>query len=96
MNKEPNVLGLGMIKNDELPVWIHVLSNDLTDSDGNVRPGTTDPEKIMKELRLINDLLTLQKCKSLLTRKRGLKDILEARIAQEIGLPTGNMNRRKL
>jgi len=31
--KHESVLGLSMIKNDELPVWINVLSNEQTDQE---------------------------------------------------------------
>lgn len=95
MSKAPSVLGFRVINNDELPVWIRVLSNDFVNKEGENVPGTKDPEQLMSQLTLIDDLLVLQKSQSLLTRKRRLKDILEARIAKEIGLPTGNMNRRK-
>lgn len=69
----------------ELPTWVKVLKED----------GITDKEEMLTELNLIDDLLTLQKSQSLLNRKRGLKDQLEARIAYEIGLPFKNQNTRK-
>lgn len=83
--KHESVLGLSMIKNDELPVWINVLSNERIDKeDGTVYPAITDPEKLMNELNLINDLLKLQKMKALLNKKRGLKDVISGRIAMEL------------
>lgn len=70
----------------ELPTWIKVLKKD---------PNMKTAEDILKELTLIDDLLVLQKSKSLLTRKRGLKDQLEARIAKELGFTTPNLSVRK-
>ncbi len=82
--KHESVLGLNMIKNDELPVWINVLSRECIDQDGNIYPAITDPEKLMNELNLINDLLKIQKLKALLNKKRGLKDVISGRIAMEL------------
>jgi hypothetical protein len=70
----------------ELPTWIKVLKKD---------PNMKTAEDMLKELTLIDDLLVLQKSKSLLTRKRGLKDQLEARIAKELGFTTPNLSVRK-
>lgn len=70
----------------ELPTWIKVLKKD---------PNIKTAEDMLKELTLIDDLLVLQKSKSLLTRKRGLKDQLEARIAKELGFTTPNLSVRK-
>jgi len=70
----------------ELPTWIKVLKKD---------PNMKTAEDILKELTLIDDLLVLQKSQSLLTRKRGLKDQLEARIAKELGFTTPNLSVRK-
>ena len=47
---------------------------------------------MLAELNLIDDLLTLQKSQSLLTRKRGLKTMLEARIGKELGHKVPNLN----
>lgn len=69
----------------ELPTWVNVLKEN----------GIFDKVEMLAELNLIDDLLTLQKSQSLLNRKRGLKDQLEARIAFEIGLPFKNQNTRK-
>lgn len=82
--KHESVLGLSMIKNDELPVWINVLSTEQVHKDGTVYPAITKPEKLMNELNLINDLLKLQKMKALLNKKRGLKDVISGRIAMEL------------
>lgn len=82
--KHESVLGLSMIKNDELPVWINVLSKESIDQDGTIYPAITDPEKLMNELNLINDLLKIQKLKALLNKKRGLKDVISGRIALEL------------
>ena len=54
--------------------------------------GVTDPHEMLKELTLIDNLLTLQKTYSLMTRKRGLKDMLEARIGKELGHKFINLN----
>lgn len=53
----------------------------------------TDKHELLAELNLIDDLLTLQKSQSLLRRKRGLKEQLEARIGLELGIKTQNLNR---
>jgi len=82
--KKESVLGLSMIKNDELPVWINVLSNEQVDQEGTVYPAITEPEQVMDYLNLINDLLKLQKLKALLNKKRGLKDVITGRIAMEL------------
>lgn len=97
MTKHPNVLGLQMISNDELKVWLTVLRTDCRDHETGelLRPAMTDPEEILRELNLINELLILQKTQSLLTRKRGLKDMLEARIAKELGFKFKNLNSRR-
>lgn len=68
----------------ELPTWIKVYKRD----------GVTDPGEILQDLTLIDDLLTLQKSASLLTRKKNLKAQLEARIGYELGHATPNLNRR--
>jgi len=60
----------------ELPTWVKVLktSEDIkTNMD------------MLAELTLIDDLLVLMKSKSLLNRKRNLKQQLEGRIGQELG-----------
>lgn len=68
----------------ELPTWVKVLRED----------GITDKIEMLAELTLIDDLLTLQKSKSLLNRKRNLKTQLEARIGQELGHKPVNLNVR--
>lgn len=78
--------GFVQISIRELPTWIKVLKKD---------PNMKTAEDMLKELTLIDDLLVLQKSKSLLTRKRGLKDQLEARIAKELGFTTPNLSVRK-
>lgn len=50
--------------------------------------------KLLAELNLIDDLLTLQKAQSLLNRKRNLKAQLEARIGLELGHNVPNLNAR--
>lgn len=77
------ILGLRQIKIKELPTWIKVLKNS---------PDIETKEDMLAELILIDDLLELQACKSLLTRKRGLKDQLEARIGLELGYKPVNIN----
>jgi len=66
----------------ELPTWIKVFQAE----------GITDKMEILADLNLIDDLLTIQKSQSLLTRKRNLKAQLEARIAHELGHKTPNLN----
>jgi len=96
MQKQPNVLGLGMITNEELGVWVDVLTHDTTpNKDGEFRPAMTDPGAILNRITLINELLILQKTKMLLTRKKGLKDMIDARIAKECGFKFQNQNIRK-
>ena len=70
------------IKISELPTWVKVFKEQ----------GVTDPEEVFQELTLIDDLLILCKSKSLLNRKRRLKDQLEARIGQYLGHKTPNLN----
>jgi len=67
----------------ELPTWVKVFQKD----------GVTDKMEMLADLNLIDDLLTLQKSQSLLRRKRNLKTQLEARIAQELGYKTLNLNK---
>jgi len=69
----------------ELPTWINVLRED----------GITDKEEMLRELNLIDDLLTLQKSQSLMNRKRNLKSQLEARIGMELGHKPVNLNSKK-
>jgi hypothetical protein len=68
----------------ELPAWMLTFRS----------LGITDPETILKELTLIDDLLTISKSYVLLNRKRGLKVMLEARIGKELGHKTPNLNTR--
>ena len=72
------------ISTRELPAWVRVLQNH----------GITDKVEMLEELNLIDDLLTLQKSKSLLNRKRNLKAQMEARIGQYLGQKTENLNRK--
>ena len=67
----------------EIPTWVKVLSED-----------TNDKSEILNDLKLIDDLLVLQKSQSLLNRKRGLKTILEARIGQELNHKVSNLNKK--
>lgn len=68
----------------ELPTWIKVFKME----------GITDKEEMLSDLNLIDDLLTLQKSQSLLSRKRNLKAQLEARIGKELGHNVPNLNTR--
>lgn len=70
----------------ELPTWVKVLQQEPN--------AITDKYELLAELNLIDDLLTLQKSKSLLSRKRNLKSQLEARIGFELGHNTPNLNRK--
>lgn len=75
-------MGFNQITIRELPVWIKVFQKE----------GITDKSEILSELTLIDDLLILQKAKALLNRKKNLKQQLEARIGQELGHKTANLN----
>jgi len=70
------------IKIRELPSWIRVLQKDNVET----------KEDMLTELQLVDDLLTLQASKSLLKRKKGLKQMLEARIDKELGYKYQNLN----
>jgi hypothetical protein len=80
-----SINGFNQISLRELPTWIKVYRND----------GVADKNEILKDLVLIDDLLTLQKSQSLLKRKRNLKSQLEARIAYDIGYNSENLNTLK-
>ena len=67
----------------ELPTWVKVFKED-----------NLTPEQLLQELTLIDDLLVLQKSKSLLSRKKNLKSILGARIGHELGHSTQNLNKK--
>jgi len=71
-----------IIQQHELPTWVEVFANE----------GINDPVTILNDLKLIDDLLVLQKSQSLLTRKVRLKTILEARIGKELGHKVPNLN----
>lgn len=75
MSKHIPASGFANIPLRDLPIWVRVFKKE----------GITSAEEIQKELTLIDDLLTLRKCRSLLNRKRGLRDLLEDRIGVEIG-----------
>jgi hypothetical protein len=74
------------INNDELIVWIEVIGTDSVDKDGTVYPAIEDPAEALKFLTLINNMLTLRRAQSLLTRKRKLKDYYEDLIEVDLGL----------
>lgn len=59
----------------ELPTWIKVLKQD---SD------IITKEDMLDELELIDDLLSIQRSKSLMLRKTKLSFLLEARIAKKL------------
>jgi|GEM_PF-1844704 len=80
-----SINGFNQISLRELPAWIKVYRND----------GVIDKNEILKDLILIDDLLTLQKSQSLLNRKRNLKNQLEARIAYDLGYNSENLNTLK-
>ena len=89
MSKHTLTPGFANIPIRDLPIWVKVFKQD----------GITSAEEIQKELTLIDDLLTLQKSRSLLRRKRRLKDQLEDRIGAELGLRfsehiTGKTNKK--
>jgi hypothetical protein len=71
----------------ELPTWVKVLQQDPN--------SITDKVELLAELNLIDDLLSLQKAQSLLSRKRNLKAQLEARIGLELGHNVPNLNTKK-
>jgi hypothetical protein len=70
-----------LIELRELPTWVEVLKQQ----------GKT-PEEMLADLTLIDDLLVLQKSKSLLLRKKSLKIQMDARIGVELGYPSINLN----
>ena len=65
----------------ELPTWIEILKQQ----------GKTT-EEMLGDLTLIDDLLVLQKAKSLLLRKKSLKIQMDARIGVELGYQSINLN----
>lgn len=73
------------IRPEELPIWVDVLTKDTIGEDGTVHPAMTDAKEIHRELKLIDNLLTVQKSKSLLNKKHGYKKILAGIIAHHIG-----------
>jgi len=77
--------GFRQISIRELPTWVKVFRSD---------PEMKTAEDMLAELTLIDDLLVLQKSKSLLTRKRGLREQMEARIGMELGYKPANLNIR--
>lgn len=74
MSKHILAPGFANIPIRDLPIWVKVLKEG----------GITSAGEMQKELALIDDLLTLRKCRSLLNRKKGLRDLLEARIFCEL------------
>lgn len=78
------VPGHSHIRIIDMPIWVKAFRMD----------GVTDPNEIVDDLKLIDDLLILQQSKSLLNRKKNLKTQLEARIAKELGYKTENLNIR--
>jgi len=87
MEKRNRVVGeFSQITTLELPVWVRVMKAE------NKK---ITAEELLSELTLIDDLLVLQKSQSLLSRKRGLTSMLEARIGKELGHKVPNMNRKK-
>lgn len=76
MSKHTLARGFANIPIRDLPIWESVFNKD----------GITSPEEIQKELTLIDDLLALQKNRSLLKRNRRLDDLLEDRIKEELEL----------
>lgn len=89
MSKHILAPGFANIPIRDLPIWVKVFKKE----------GISSAEEIQKELTLIDDLLTLRKCRSLLNRKKGLRDLLEARISCELGIvtpvPTGDKKDKK-
>lgn len=77
------MIGFQQIALKELPTWVNVLKAE----------GLTK-EEMLADLELIDDLLVLQKSKSLLNRKKNLKAQLEARIGMSLGHKVGNLNTR--
>lgn len=76
---------LSQIRPAELDVWLKVLTNESVSEEGVVRPAMTDAKEIYKELKLIDDLLTVQRSKSLLNKKRGYRKVLAGVIAHHMG-----------
>lgn len=65
----------------ELNTWINVLKQE----------GKTT-EEMLDDLTLIDELLILQKSKSLLLRKKSLKTQMDVRIGVECGYQSINLN----
>lgn len=65
----------------ELPTWVEILKQQ-----------SKTPEEMLADLTLIDDLLVLQKSKSLLLRKKSLKIQMDARIGVELGYRAINLN----
>jgi hypothetical protein len=65
----------------ELPTWVDILSES-----------GKGAEEILADLTLIDDLLVLQKIKSLLLRKKNLSLQLDNRIGIELGQSFKNTN----
>ena len=72
---------LNLIELRDLPTWVDVLRQQ----------GKT-PEEMLADLTLIDDLLVLQKSKSLLLRKKSLNLQIDARIGIELGYQAINLN----
>lgn len=79
-----------IIPKRDIPLWVDVLNKAFEQEHPEIE---VTAGEVFKEMRLIDDLLVLQKSQCLLTRKKGLKTIMDARISKELGLPYGNMNR---
>lgn len=68
------------ITDKEAATWLKVIAK------------SDDMEETASIVHLIDDCLTLQKGKSLLTRKKGLTTLLKNRITVECGSKPKNMN----
>lgn len=71
------------IKLQEAAVLAQVITTDHTDECGNTIKGK-DLNGCLKEMELIDDLLSIMKSKSLLNKKRGLKRVISGRIEMSL------------
>lgn len=69
---------------EEMAIWLEVLTTERVSEEGTVYPAMTDAKEIYNELKLIDNLLTVQKSKSLLNKKHGYKKIIAGIIAHQM------------
>ena len=72
------------IKTKELLIFLKQHKQGFTDDDG-VYHKPCSLEELVESLEVIDDLLTIMKSKSLLNKKRGLKQVITGRLALACG-----------